>query len=143
MSPVTTATGRQDLEGTRRVKLFGYSAAVAGALALAAGAAQAQPAGDAVKGKALFNQQCALCHSATAGVEGAAPSLHDVFGRKAAGEAKYPGYSKALKASAVVWTAPNLDAFLANRASWFPAPPCRSTSRARPTGRTSSPIWPA
>ena len=96
-------------------------------LALAAVAAaalaaplSAQAAGDPVKGKALFNQQCALCHSAAAGTEGAAPSLFGVVKRKAAGDPGYPAYSKALKASGLVWKAATLDAFLSGPAKLVP-----------------------
>ncbi len=100
------------------MKSFTPSAAVMAALLLTAGAAQAakapaKPAGDPVKGKATFNQQCVFCHATAAGVEGAAPSLHNVFGRKAASEPGFK-YSAALKASGKTWTVAGLDAFLAN-----------------------------
>ena len=105
-----------------------YTAILIAALALVAGAAEARgkpakapaaPAGDVAKGKVLFNQQCGLCHSTTPGLEGAAPSLHDVYGRAAASEAKF-SYSRALKASGLVWTAANLQTFLANPGKMVP-----------------------
>ena len=64
-----------------------FGAAVAGLLALAAAqSASADPPANAVHGKALFSAQCSMCHSTSAGVEGAAPSLAGVVGRKAAAE---------------------------------------------------------
>ncbi len=97
-------------------------------LALAAGSALAKPApakaaapkGDAVAGKTYFDQQCALCHSAKAGQEGAAPSLFKVYGRKAASDAGFPAYSKALKASNLSWTSANLDKWLAGPTTLVP-----------------------
>ncbi|MEI9963538.1 MAG: c-type cytochrome [Caulobacteraceae bacterium] len=89
--------------------------ALAGAIAAAlmlAGAASAAP--DPAKGKAVFNEQCSLCHSASPGVEGAAPSLSGVVGRKAAGDPKFVGYTPALKKLGVAWTPAGLDRFLAN-----------------------------
>ena len=80
----------------------------------------AHAAGDPVKGKATFNQQCSLCHSAIAGTEGAAPSLHGVVGRKAASDPKFPAYSKALKSSGLTWTEANLETFLSGPAKLVP-----------------------
>ncbi len=90
--------------------------ALAAAL-LAAGSASASASGsaaDIAKGKALFDGQCSLCHSASAGVEGAAPSLNGVVGRKAASDPGFPAYTKALKASGLTWTEETLEHFLAN-----------------------------
>jgi cytochrome c len=91
--------------------------AMAAALAVS-GAAHA--AGDAAKGKILFNQQCSLCHSAAPGQEGAGPSLYGVVGRKAAGDPAFPAYTKALKASGQTWTATNLETFLSGPARLAP-----------------------
>ena len=88
--------------------------------AVAAAPLSAQAAGDPVKGKALFNQQCGLCHSAFAGAEGAAPSLFGVVGRKAASDTGYPAYSKALKASGLTWKPASLDKFLSGPAKLVP-----------------------
>lgn len=86
---------------------------VLSAALLAAGAASAAgSAVDIAKGKALFDGQCSLCHSDSAGVEGAAPSLNGVVGRKAASDPGFPAYTKALKASGVAWTEATLDQFL-------------------------------
>jgi cytochrome c len=79
----------------------------------------AQAAGDPVKGKALFSAQCSLCHSVT-GEEGAAPNLSGVVGRKAAGDAAFPAYTKALKASGLTWTSATLDTFLSGPTKLVP-----------------------
>ncbi len=73
-----------------------------------------------MKGKALFNQQCSLCHSATAGLEGQAPSLYGVVGRKAGGDPGFTAYSPAIKASKMVWKPATLDAFLSGPAKLIP-----------------------
>lgn len=91
--------------------------AAAAALAVS-GAAHA--AGDPAKGKILFNQQCSLCHSAAAGVEGQGPSLYGVVGRKAAGDGSFPGYTRALKASDQTWTAAALETFLSGPSKLVP-----------------------
>ena len=99
----------------RTTLLFLAALAVAGSAAAATA-----PKGDAGKGKILFSQQCMLCHSTVAGQEGAAPSLNGIVGRKAAAEAGFPAYSRALKASGLTWTAPNLDKFLGGPAKLVP-----------------------
>jgi glucose/arabinose dehydrogenase/cytochrome c2 len=68
---------------------------------------------DAVAGKALFKQQCALCHSAEPNDNGGGqgPSLNGVFGRPAASTAF--GYTKALQDSHLTWDATTLSHFLA------------------------------
>jgi cytochrome c len=91
--------------------------ALAAALVAAGGSAFAE--GSAAKGKAYFTAQCSLCHSADPGVEGAAPSLFGVVGRKAASEPGFP-YSKALKASGLTWTRPQLDKFLSGPSKLVP-----------------------
>jgi cytochrome c len=75
-------------------------------LSLLAGSAGA--AGDATKGGALFQAQCAMCHAPESG---AAPSLVGVVGRKAGA---LPGfaYSPAMRKSGIVWTPAQLNAFL-------------------------------
>ena len=97
-------------------------AATAGALALAAVAtwASAQapaPAGDPVKGKAVF-AQCMGCHVLT-GMSFAGPPLAGVVGRKA-GTAKGFEYSKPLIASGIVWNDQTLEGFLADPSKAVP-----------------------
>jgi glucose/arabinose dehydrogenase/cytochrome c2 len=74
-------------------------------------AAEAPP--PANQGKAVFEQQCALCHSAAPGDNGGAqgPLLHDIFGREAASTGF--SYSQALRSSGLTWDAGTLDRFLA------------------------------
>ncbi len=73
-----------------------------------AGTAQAQD------GAQIFKARCQMCHAITPdGKAGAmAPNLRGVVGRKA-GSGNFAGYSPALKAFGKVWTAPNLEGFLA------------------------------
>ena len=82
-------------------------AAVFAALALSAGNASAA---DAAKGKKVYNK-CKACHALKAGKNKVGPTLHGVFGRKAAA---VPGfkYSKAMKASGVTWDEESLRAYL-------------------------------
>jgi cytochrome c len=91
--------------------------AIAASLAAASGAA-AQTA-DPALGKRLW-MQCRACH-ATRPDEGqrAGPNLNGIFGAKAGTRTAFP-YSPALKASGIVWTAPTLDAFIANPAKTVP-----------------------
>ena len=96
--------------------------ATAAALIGAAGAAQAQgaPGGDAAKGLATFKLQCTACHSADPGVEGAAPNLRGVIGRKAGSDPKFTAYTPAIKAAKIVWAPASLDAFLSGPAKLIP-----------------------
>jgi cytochrome c len=100
---------------TRRLLALAAAAALIGA-----GAAHAQAAGDAAKGKTVFNAQCSACHSANRGQEGAAPSLYGVLDRKAGTEPGFPSYSSAIKASGKIWTAANLNLFLSGPAKLIP-----------------------
>jgi cytochrome c len=92
-------------------------AALCGSLALAAGAPHAQPAGDAAKGEAAFNDVCTQCH--TIGAVAAGPNLAGVVGRKAGSLPDYP-YTAQMKGSGLVWTGANLERFLANPAAVVP-----------------------
>ena len=91
-----------------------------------AAAAYVQPvlAADAAAGKAVFQAQCALCHSAAPNDGGGAqgPSLQGVVGRKAASVADYK-YSEAMAAKGaegLVWTEENLAAYLPNPKAFVP-----------------------
>src|ERR1700722_9498465 len=76
----------------------------------------AQPAGDAAKGEASFNDVCTQCH--TIGGVSAGPNLAGVVGRKA-GTTDYP-YTAAMKGAGIVWTPANLERYLANPAGVVP-----------------------
>ena len=78
--------------------------------------------GDPVHGKALFLQNCALCHATGEDSQAAAgqgPILGGVVGRTA-GTVPYFGYTKAIRASQVVWDQANLERFLANPQALVP-----------------------
>jgi cytochrome c len=66
-------------------------------------------AGDAVRGKALFERKCTGCHSLDSDHEG--PHLRGVYGRKA-GTSPGFDYSRAVRDSGVVWTGANLERWL-------------------------------
>ncbi len=72
--------------------------------------AAAHAAGDAERGKAVF-VQCRACHSLNPGQNGIGPSLHGLFGRKAATEPDFP-YSPFMKRSGIVWTEEALRSYL-------------------------------
>jgi cytochrome c len=73
--------------------------------------------GDPVKGKAIYTQRCAACHSIE--FNGAGPSHRGLLGRKAGTVANY-SYSAALKSSKVVWSSKTLDKWLANPQKFIP-----------------------
>jgi cytochrome c len=88
----------------------------AGALMLAAGTAQA---GDAAKGKAVF-QRCAICHTNTkGGGNGLGPNLFGVVGRKAGTEPGF-AYSAAMKGSGITWTPDKLSAYVTHPSAVVP-----------------------
>ena len=89
------------------------------AAALFASASQALAAGDAAKGQAVFQSQCAMCHSAAPGVAGIGPSLAGVYGKPAAQTVGYQ-FSSALIAAKLTWNAATLDKFLAAPQSLVP-----------------------
>jgi len=72
---------------------------------------------DAAEGKALFAEQCTACHALDANKFG--PKLGDVFGRNAGAAPGYT-YSAALKNSRLIWTAKNLDNWLAGPQQFVP-----------------------
>ena len=68
-------------------------------------------AGDAVRGKVVFEKRCTGCHAMDADREG--PRLAGVFGRKAGGVAGFT-YSAGLKNSGVTWTDATLERWLSD-----------------------------
>ncbi|WP_296535562.1 cytochrome c family protein [Rhizorhabdus sp.] len=74
--------------------------------------AAAAPAGDPIAGKSVF-AKCAPCHSVIADQNRIGPTLSGIVGGKAGTVTNY-AYSPALKASGIIWTMPELDAYLAN-----------------------------
>jgi cytochrome c len=79
------------------------------AIILASGGAWA--AGDAKKGKRVFNK-CKACHAVAAGKKKIGPSLHGLFGATSGMVPKYK-YSSAMKKAKIVWNDETLDQFLA------------------------------
>lgn len=82
----------------------------AGCLAASGVRAAAPPPGDARRGAALYESRCSACHSIDANRIG--PAHRGVFGRRA-GQAPGFAYTAALKGSGLIWTAANLDRWLA------------------------------
>ncbi len=89
---------------------------LAAAFLLSAAGAQAQ-SGDPVRGRALFGEQCTLCHTDD-GDKGLGPNLVGIMGRKAA-TADFK-YSAAMKAARWSWDEAVLDRFLQNPRAMVP-----------------------
>ncbi|MDE2006280.1 MAG: c-type cytochrome [Rhodospirillales bacterium] len=85
------------------------------ALALPNAARAADPAA----GKAVFQQQCAICHADKPGVNKIGPTLFGVVGRHT-GEVPGYSYSVANKNANIVWTPDVLDRYLAHPQSVVP-----------------------
>lgn len=76
-------------------------------------------AGDAVKGKRVFNR-CRACHNLTATARSrTGPNLDSLFGR-AAGTAEGFKYSKALQEADFVWSEAALNSWLAEPRKFLP-----------------------
>lgn len=89
-------------------------------LATAASAQDAAPTADMKRGKLLYIQ-CRACHDLKAGgPQLVGPSLHGVFGRKAATAPGFNNYSAALSKSDIVWNAQTLDKWIAQPAGMIP-----------------------
>lgn len=89
-------------------------------LSTAAIAHAGMPAGDPVKGAALFTSNCATCHAAVKGggdLQG--PNLYDVYGRKAGSEAGF-AYSSGFSAQKFVWDDAHLNQWLTKPTSLIP-----------------------
>jgi cytochrome c2 len=89
------------------------------ALALSFTANLAHAQGDPARGEKKF-EDCAACHSLTAGENGVGPSLAGVVGRKAATLDDYR-YSPALKRSNIVWSPQTLETFIGDPQKAVPA----------------------
>lgn len=79
--------------------------------------AAADHAGDAERGKALFERRCTGCHSLDQDKEG--PRLRDVYGRQAGSVPNFP-YSDALKSAHFHWDEASLDKWLTDTESVVP-----------------------
>jgi cytochrome c oxidase assembly protein Cox11 len=72
---------------------------------------------DAARGRELFVERCAACHSLNSNQTG--PMLGGVFGRKAASVAGYH-YSSALEAAKILWSVTTLDKWLSGPQAFVP-----------------------
>jgi cytochrome c len=86
-------------------------------VAVCAIAAPAVADGDATHGEELYNSRCVACHSPDANRVG--PRHRGVVGRQAGSLADF-NYSKAVKASGVVWDEKALDQWLTNPQAFIP-----------------------
>lgn len=76
-------------------------------------------AGDAAKGKTVF-QRCAICHRAEKdGGNGLGPNLFGIVGRKA-GAASGFAYSAAMKSSGITWSVDKLAAYVTHPSAVVP-----------------------
>lgn len=97
---------------------FGPGLLLAAALAPVLANAQDVPAGDAARGKAFFQVNCAVCHSPVLGPDNLVimkqgPSLVGVVGRPA-GSLQHFSYTKAIRETGFTWNAATLYRFLSN-----------------------------
>ena len=94
-----------------------YILIAAAATVLAVNAARAE--GDPKRGEKLF-EECRACHATERGVHGVGPSLHGVFGRRAARLEDFR-YSPALKKSGITWTPQAMDSYVVDPQKAVPA----------------------
>ncbi len=97
------------------VLALSFGAAGIAAAAAVLGAAPAFAAGDAAKGKRVFNK-CKACHRVVAGKKAVGPNLNGLIGRTAGTLAgfKYSKDMRAAGAAGLVWTEENILTYLGN-----------------------------
>jgi cytochrome c len=88
----------------------------AAAAALAAGL-RAADSDEAMRGREIYEKRCTGCHALDANKVG--PPLRGVFGRRAAGDTRFP-YSDALRNSKVIWDEASLDRWLTDPEALVP-----------------------
>jgi cytochrome c len=77
----------------------------------------AEDAGDAARGKTVFEKRCTGCHAMDADREG--PQLRTVYGRQAGSVAGFE-YSASLKSSGLTWNPETLDRWLTDPDAMVP-----------------------
>ena len=92
-------------------------AAILALLALALPAFAGQAA--AADGAAIFQTNCAVCHSVEAGTNKLGPSLFGIVGRKSATVDSF-SYSPAMTKADLTWDAATLDKYLTNPQALVP-----------------------
>ena len=98
----------------RPILLAGAAVIAVAALAQTQAGAQAPAAGDPAKGKAVFADNCATCHTdAKVSADSTTLSLYGVVGRKSGSNADF-SYSPAMTSAGVTWTPDKLNAYLEN-----------------------------
>ncbi len=70
-------------------------------------------AGDVAMGEKVF-KKCKSCHVVDKEKNKTGPHLVGLFGREAGSVESFKKYSKAMKASGIIWDAETLDGYLAN-----------------------------
>lgn len=93
-----------------RQTVFGQALVIGFGMGAVLSAPALAQAGDAGRGKTLFQQRCAMCHSVAPKGTGVGPNLAGVVGRKA-GTTGF-SYSPAVKNSGLVWDRATLDSYL-------------------------------
>lgn len=88
--------------------------AVTSGLAALLGVGFTVPSLAAETAPAAFNNHCRTCHSAKEGDNRLGPSLHNIYGAKAASSSTYGSYSQGLKNAGVTWDDATLDKFIEN-----------------------------
>lgn len=100
------------MRARRVLQLLGVSAAVSAALAVAAPSTSAPSRGEQIYAR------CVACHAIDTNRTG--PQHCGLFGRRAGTAPGYADYSKAMRASRVVWSDKTLNAFLENPMQYIP-----------------------
>jgi cytochrome c len=97
---------KRDLLPMKLTKIFLFSALCCGLSVV-----PAMASGDAAAGEKLF-KRCKACHVVDAEKHKTGPHLVNIMGRTAGTVEGYKRYSKAIKASGIVWNEETLDGYL-------------------------------